>query len=68
MPKTTNLARVVTSVAVLCGATLVFAYNRTIPADKHKPLNAKPALEGAKNGGKCPALGAADGTIWDGYA
>ena len=58
MTKTTNFARVMMSFAVLCVATLVFAQNRTTPADNHNPQNAKPVKEGAENGGKCPVLGA----------
>lgn len=58
MTKTTNFPRVMMSLAVLGIATLVFAQNRTTPADNHNPQNTKSVKEGAETGGKCPVLGA----------
>lgn len=58
MTKTTNFARVMMSLAVLGIATLVFAQNRTTPADNQNPQSTEPVKEGAETGGKCPVLGA----------
>ena len=61
MSKTTYVAGVVMSCAVLYIAAPMFAENPTAPAGKQNPQPANPVGAGADSIGKCPVLGAPAG-------
>ena len=62
MTTMTHLPRVITSCAVLCIATSVFAQNRPAPTENQNPQTTKPAQENTEASNNCPVMAGTAGT------
>ena len=62
MTRITFFPLVITSCAVLCIATSVFAQNRPTPTEDRNSQTTKPIKENSETGSKCPVMGGTPGT------